>query len=54
MKNVLYFKKMTFHDLTSGKITKKLHCEIFGIAFRVKLYSATPARCDHKEWLGLN
>ena len=54
MKNVLYFKKMTFHDLTSGKITQKLHCEIFGIAFRVVLCSKTPKTDCHKEWLGLN
>ena len=54
MKNILYFQKMTFHDLFTGKITQKLHCEIFGIAFRVKLSSNQPPRDNHKEWLGIN
>lgn len=53
MKKVLFFQKMTFHELTSGKITTKLHCEIFGIVFRVKLGSYQPKRDDHREWLGL-
>ncbi len=54
MKKVLYFQKLTFHELTSGKVTTKLHCDIFGIVFRVKLCSYQPKREDHKEWLGIN
>lgn len=51
---VLYFQKLTFHELTSGKITTKLHCDIFGIVFRVKLGSRQPQKCDHRKWLGIN
>ena len=54
MKKPLFFQKMTFHELTSGKITTKLHCYIFGYCFRVKLGSYQPKRDDHREWLGIN
>lgn len=54
MKNILFFEKMTFHDLYTGKITRKLHCQIFGIGFRVKLPTRQPKRDGHSEWLGIN
>lgn len=54
MKSILYFKKLTFHDLFTGKVTKKLHCAIFGIVFRVKLASFQKHETSHKEYLSVN
>lgn len=35
MKNIIYIKKLKFHNLFTGKITYKLHINILWFSFRI-------------------
>ncbi len=51
MKKLFYTKKLTFHNLHNGEITKKLHVEFLGFAFRIPYKRITPPKDEQAEYL---
>lgn len=56
MKNQIQFHVLTYHNLHSGAITKKLRVIFFNIAVQIPFShkKQKKAKCDHSQWLGLN
>lgn len=53
MKNPIYVKKLSFHNLFSGVIVKKLHIQIGKLAFRVPYARITPVTDKQSKYFGI-
>ncbi|WP_260397326.1 hypothetical protein [Elizabethkingia anophelis] len=42
MKRIIFIKPMTFHNLETRRITKKLHIDFLGFVFRIAYWIKMP------------
>ncbi|MEI7488510.1 MAG: hypothetical protein WCJ72_14090 [Chryseobacterium sp.] len=48
MKKRIYIKKLTFHNLFTGRITYKLHVDLLGVSFRIPYWTESLGK-GHKK-----
>ena len=42
MKKLIFIQSLKFHNLFTGRITYKLHIEVFGISTRIPYWTTKP------------